>query len=151
MGFANPFRSGVVITLTAQAIVFSLLALTSYFNVRPIPLNAPAPPSPPPAPKPPVEITDPRVFQGGAQVYSSLPLGSFESGKQLFTQVVPGVGIYFFPLSDMGLIYPRRNPVRRVWPGQALEREIIRRVIPKYPPGTRNESGVVFVYIEYEI
>jgi TonB family protein len=150
-GFVNPFRPGVVITLIAQAIVFSSLAVASYFYVRPMPLNGPAPPSPPPAPQPPVEITDPRVFRGAPQVYSSLPLGSFAGDKSLFTQVVPGVGIYFFPLSDMGLIYPRRDTVRRVWPGQALESEILRRVIPKYPAGTRNETGVVSVSLEYVI
>ncbi len=95
--------------------------------------------------------TDPRVFQGVPQVYSSLPLGSFGGDTPLSTNVVPGVGIYFPPLPDMGLTDRRRDPVRRVWPGQALETEIIRREIPRHPPGTRNESGVVTVSLAYVI
>ncbi len=31
------------------------------------------------------------------------------------------------------MIDPRRTPTRRVWPGQALERNINRRVVPRYP------------------
>jgi TonB family protein len=150
-GLAHQSRPAVLITLTAQAILFSSLGLASLFYVRPMPLKGPAPPAPPPAPQPPVEITDPRVFRGAPQVYSSLPLGSFGEDKPLSTSVVRGVGIYFIPLPDIGLIDRRSNPVRRVWPGQALEAGIIRRVIPKYPPGARNESGVVTVSLEYVI
>ncbi len=148
---ANQFRPAVVIALTAQAVVYSSLALASYLYVRPMSLTAPAPPSPPPAPVPPADITDPRVFQGAPEVYSSLPLGSFGTDKPLITNVVRGVGIYFLPLPDMGLTDRRRDPVRRVWPGEALETEITRRVIPKFPPGTTNESGVATVSLEYVI
>jgi TonB family protein len=147
---AGRFRPAILITLTAQAIVFSSLALASYFYIRPMPLHAPSPPSPPPAPAPPVEITDPAVFPGVPQVYSSLPLPS-DGNELVFTSVVRGVGICFLPLLDIGLTDRHRNPVRRVWPGQALEREITRREIPKYPVGALNPGGVVSVSLEYVI
>ena len=150
-GLADQFRPAVLITVTAQAIIFGSLAMASLFYARPMPLHGPAPPSPPPAPQPPIEITDPRVFQGAPQVYSSLPLGSYGGDKALSTNVVKGVGIYFPLLPDMGLTGRRRDTLRRVWPGRALETEIVRREIPKYPPGTSNESGVVTVSLEYVI
>jgi len=51
----------------------------------------------------------------------------------------------------MGLTDRRRDPLRRVWSGHALETEIARREIPKYPVGTRNDGGVVTVSLEYVI
>src|SRR5437773_3850534 len=102
--------------------------------------------SPPPPPLPPAEITDPRVFRDVPEVYSSLPLRLSGNGGTLFTSIVEGVGIYFPPLPDMGAIDRRRNPIRRVWPGRGLERDITRRVVPKYPAGTHvREVASVFL------
>lgn len=140
-------RPVVLAALTAYAIAFAALALAAQLYVRPTLLIAPAPPSPP-APPQLVEMTDPRVF---ARAYSSLPISSSGGEHAVATAVVHGVGIRFLTLPDMGLTDRLRNPLRRVWPGQPLETEINRRVIPKYPRGAPADSGAVSVFLEYVI
>ena|ERR1700737_1095652 len=44
--------------------------------------------------------------------------------------------------------YREGNIERRVWPGQALEAFIVRRVLPEYPHGT-NARGAVSVIVQY--
>jgi hypothetical protein len=68
----------------------------------------------------------------------------------LYVQVVDGVGINFLSLPDIGAIYRQGNSERRVWPGQALEGFIVRRVLPEYPRGTTSR-GAVSVFVEYLI
>jgi hypothetical protein len=143
-------RLPVVIAMIAHAMVLSLIMVASSAYVAPIPWNGPAAPSPPPPPLPPAEITDSRVFRDVAEVYSSLPFRLSGNGGTLFTSVVEGVGIYFPPLPDIGTTDRRRNPIRRVWPGHALERSITRRVVPQYPAGTRARE-VASVVLEYLI
>src|SRR5689334_9707652 len=75
MGRAVHLRASVVIVVITQAMILSFIVLASRTYVAPISWHAPAAPLPPPAPVPPAEITDPRVFRGASQVYSSLPLG----------------------------------------------------------------------------
>jgi hypothetical protein len=147
LGTALHLRSAVVIAVVTHAMALSLLMVTSSAYVAPISWKAPAAPLPPPAPAPPAEITDPRVFHDASLVYSSLPLRS-ANGDALFTDVVAGVGIYFPSLPDIGTIDRRRNPIRRVWPGQGLEGNITRRVLPKYPLG-RHKREAVSVFLEY--
>ncbi len=143
-------RTGVLIALIAHSMVLSFFVVASWVVVAPIKWAGPAAPSPPPPPAPPQEITDPRVFGDMPLVYSSLPLRSSENGGALFTRVVDGVGIYFPPLPDMGTTDRRRYPIRRIWPGRALEASVTQRVIPRYPSGTHGQ-GIVSVFLEYLI
>ena len=71
-------------------------------------------------------------------------------GDALRLYVDEGVGINFLSLPDIGATYRRGNAEWRVWPGQALESFIVRRVLPDYPRGT-NARGAVSVFIEYLI
>jgi hypothetical protein len=150
MGVALHSRLAVVIAVVTHAMVLSFIMVASSAYVAPIPWNRPPAPSPPPSPLPPADITDPRVFRDVPEVYSSLPLRLSGNGSTLFTSVVEGVGIYFPPLPDMGTIDRRRNPIRRVWPGHALEASITRRVVPQYPSGPHVQE-VVSVFLEYLI
>ena len=150
MSAALDLRLPVVVAMIAHAMVLSVIMVASSAYVAPIPWHGPAAPSPPPPPLPPAEITDPRVFHDVPEVYSSLPLQLSGNGGTLFTSIVEGVGIYFPPLPDMGAIDRRRNPIRRVWPGRGLERDITRRVVPKYPAGTHVRE-VASVFLEYLI
>jgi Gram-negative bacterial TonB protein C-terminal len=150
MGRALHLRSSVVVAVIAHTMVLSFIVLASRAYVAPIRWSAPAAPLPPPAPAPPAQITDPRVFRGMPLVYSSLPLRLSGNSSALFTDVVKGVGIFFPPLPDIGTIDRRKNPIRRVWPGQGLEDNIIRRVLPEYPFGAR-EREAVSVFLEYLI
>jgi len=150
MGRALHLRSSVVVAVIAHTMVLSFIVLASRAYVAPMGWNAPAAPLPPPAPAPPAQITDPRVFHGVSLLYSSLPLRLPSNSSALFTDVVKGVGIFFPPLPDIGTIDRRKNPVRRVWPGQGVEPNITRRVLPKYPAGTQ-ERVAVSVFLEYLI
>jgi hypothetical protein len=62
--------------------------------------------------------------------------------------VANGVGINFLSLPDIGAKYRQGDIERRVWPGQALEAFIARRVLPEYPHGT-NMQGAVSVIVQY--
>jgi Gram-negative bacterial tonB protein. len=84
-------------------------------------------------------------------LYSSLPLRMpAQRGGALPVYVADGVGINFLSLPDIGATYRQGNDESRVWPGQALESFIVRRVLPEYPRGT-NAHGVVSVFVEYLI
>jgi hypothetical protein len=71
-------------------------------------------------------------------------------GGVLPLYVADGVGINFLSLPDIGATYRRGNADWRVWPGQALESFIVRRVLPEYPRET-NTRDVVSVFVEYLI
>jgi hypothetical protein len=82
-------------------------------------------------------------------LYSSLPLLPAK-GDVLRLYVADGVGINFLSLPDLGATYRQGNAEWRVWPGQALEGFLVRRVLPEYPRGTNNR-GAVSVFVEYLI
>jgi len=71
-------------------------------------------------------------------------------GESLALYVADGVGINFLSLPDIGAIYRQGNAEWRIWPGEALEGFIVRRVLPEYPRGT-NTRGTVSVFVEYLI
>ena len=137
-----------VIATVAYPMVLILIAVMSSAYVAPLPLNASLEPLPPPAPPPPTILTDTRVFgsmdSSYSWIYSSLP----RSASGIY--VAEGVGIHFLPLPDTGGLDKSRNPPRRVWPGQALEDDIVRRVIPEYPQGARSRQ-LTTVALEYVI
>jgi hypothetical protein len=145
----KPLRLPVLVSVTAHAVMLSFLALASWDYVTQMPLYVAAAPLPPPAPQPPPQMTDPRVFPQSPALYSSLPLGVPAPGA-LHLYVDDGVGINFLPLPDIGATYRQGNAEWRVWPGQALEGAIIRRVLPEYPRGTKT-GGTVSVFVEYLI
>jgi hypothetical protein len=145
------FRRPVVVSLTAHALILSLILLASWFYVAPMPVRVAAAPLPPPVPDPPPQITDDRVFPRASTAYSSLPLRMPSPGEDaLYVQVDKGVGINFLSLPDIGATYRQGNMERRVWPGQALEGFIVRRVLPEFPRGAKTQSAVS-VYVEYLI
>jgi Gram-negative bacterial TonB protein C-terminal len=138
-------RLPVVVSLTAHALI-TLVLLAALGHVTPMPLHVVAP-LPPPTPDPPPQVTDARVFPNALTLYSSLPLIPAE-GDALSLYVADGVGINFLSLPDIGATYRKGNAEWRVWPGQALEGLIVRRVLPEYPRGT-NSRGAVSVFVEY--
>jgi hypothetical protein len=140
-------RVPVVLSLAAHVMLLSFFVLASWTYLLPMPLHVAAAPLPPPAPDPPIRVADPRVFPHSPTLYSSLPVRSPVPGNALFAPVVEGVGINFPSLPDAGAT-DRRNPERRVLPGQALEAAIYRRVLPEYPRGTK-AHGAVSVFLEY--
>jgi hypothetical protein len=145
------FASPVIVSATAHALLMSLVVLGSWKYVSQTPLRvAIAPPSPPPIPEPPPEVTDARVFPNALTLYSSLPLRMPKGEDTLRIYVVDGVGINFLSLPDIGATYRQGNAEWRVWPGQALENFLVRRVLPEYPHGTRSR-GAVSVFVEYLI
>ena len=142
-------RTPILLTATAHAVLLTAIVLTPYAYLAHLPLIAhPASPLPPPAPPPPTEYSDPGVFRSDgsiyASIYSSLPTSY--SGSM----VVGGVGLRFPDLPDMGKIDPRQPTMRRVWSGRALEANIARRTIPKFPQGTP-AGPPVSVFLEYLI
>jgi hypothetical protein len=143
-------RLPVVISLTAHALIISLVLWAALGYVTPLHLPLVVAPLPPPAPDPPPQVTDARVFPNALTLYSSLPLGVAAQGDALRLYVAEGVGINFLSLPDIGAVYRKENAEWRVWPGQALESLIVRRVLPEYPRGT-NARGAVSVFIEYLI
>lgn len=151
----SPWHLGARPAITGSFLIL-LLAMASFavslqYSIRPLRLPVPPPPATPPAPAPPVEITDPRVFSSSMPVYSSLPLTDPGPDRPLFTHVVPGVGIRFPLLPDMGTMYWQRTPLRRIWPAQALEGQLRSRVIPKFPLRWEDAPETVSVYLEYLI
>jgi hypothetical protein len=142
-------RLPVVVSLTAHALMFTVVLVGAFGYVTPMPLHVVVAPLPPPAPDPPPQVTDARVLPNALTLYSSLPLMPTK-GDVLSLYVADGVGINFLSLPDIGATYRQGNAEWRVWPGQALEGFIVRRVLPEYPRGT-NTGGVVSVFVEYLI
>ena len=142
-------RLPVVVSLTAHGLMITLVLLAVWGQVTTMPLHVVAPP-PPPAPDPPTQVADARVFPNALTLYSSLPLKMLDQGGVLPLYVADGVGINFPSLPDIGATYRQGNAEWRVWPGQALESFIVRRVLPEYPRYT-NTRGAVSVFIEYLI
>jgi hypothetical protein len=143
-------RLPVVISLTAHALIITVVLWAALGYVTPLHLPVVVAPLPPPAPDPPPQVTDARVFPNALTLYSSLPLGMAAQGDVVRLYVAEGVGINFLSLPDIGAVYRKENAEWRVWPGQALESLIVRRVLPEYPRGT-NARGAVSVFIEYLI
>jgi Gram-negative bacterial TonB protein C-terminal len=142
-------RLPVVLSLTAHALMIVLVLVVALGYVSPMPSHVMLAPLPPPAPDPPPQVTDARVFPNALTLYSSLPLMPAK-GDMLRLYVADGVGINFLSLPDIGAIYRQGNAEWRVWPGQALESFIVRRVLPEYPHGT-STRGAVSVFVEYLI
>jgi Gram-negative bacterial TonB protein C-terminal len=142
-------RLPVVASLTAHAVMMTIVLFAVWGHVTTMPLHLVAP-LPPPAPEPPPQVTDARVFPNALTLYSSLPLEMPAQGGALPVYVADGVGINFLSLPDIGVIYRQGNVEWRVWPGQALEGFIVRRVLPEYPRGA-NTRGAVSVFVEYLI
>ena len=142
-------RLPVVASLTAHAVMITILLFTVWGHVTTMSLHVVAP-LPPPAPEPPPQVTDARVFPNALTLYSSLPLKMPPQGELLPVYVADGVGINFLSLPDIGATYRQGNAEWRVWPGQALESFLSRRALPEYPSGT-NARGAVSVFVEYLI
>ena len=147
--FPMSVRLPVVVSLTAHGLMIALVLLAVWGHVTTMPLHVVAP-LPPPTPEPPPQVTDARVFPNALTLYSSLPLKIPAQGGTLPLYVAGGVGINFLSLPDIGAVYRQGNAEWRVWPGQALESFIVRRVLPEYPRGT-SARGVVSVFVEYLI
>jgi hypothetical protein len=146
----TPLRIPVVVSVTTHALIISLVVLASWGYVNPMPLHLAVAPLPPPTPDPPSQVTDARVFPNALTLYSSLPLKVPAQGGRLPLDVADGVGINFLSLPDIGATYRQGSTEWRVWPGQALESFVVRRVLPEYPHGT-NARGAVSVFLEYLI
>jgi hypothetical protein len=142
-------RLPVVLSLTAHSLMIVLVLVAALGYVTPMPSHRVVVPLPPPAPDPPPQVTDARVFPNALTLYSSLPLMA-ANGDVLPLYVADGVGINFLALPDIGAVYRQGNAEWRVWPGQALEGFIVRRVLPEYPHNT-NIQGAVSVFVEYLI
>src|SRR5213075_3546714 len=142
-------RLPVVASLTAHAVMITIVLFAVWGHVTTMPLHVVAP-LPPPAPEPPPQVTDARVFPNALTLYSSLPLKIPAQGGALPVYVADGVGINFLSLPDIGATYRQGDAERRVWPGQALEGFIIRRVLPEYPREIKTR-GAVSVLVEYLI
>ena len=143
-------RLPVVVSLAVHAMMITLVLWAALGYVTPVPLHFAVAPLPPPIPDPPPQVTDARVFPNAITLYSSLPLGMEANGDAVRLYVADGVGINFLSLPDIGATYRRGDAEWRVWPGQALESFIVRRVLPEYPRGT-NTRGAVSVFVEYLI
>ena len=143
-------RLPVVVSLTVHALMITLVLWAALGYVTPVPLHFAVAPLPPPIPDPPPQVTDARVFPNAITLYSSLPLGMEADGDAVRLYVADGVGINFLSLPDIGATYRGGHAEWRVWPGQALESFIVRRVLPEYPRGT-NTRGAVSVFVEYLI
>jgi hypothetical protein len=138
-----------VISLTAHAMIAALVLMAAVHYVAPVPPHVFAAPQPPPAPEPPPAVTDARVFPNALTLYSTLPLAPATSGS-VPLYVASGVGINFVTLPDIGAVYQWGDAKWRVWPGQALESFLVRRVLPEYPRNTKTQ-GAVSVFVEYLI
>ena len=139
----------VIFSLTAHAVLLVFVLAAAVHYVTPPPTHVFVAPAPPPAPEPPPAMTDARVFPDASTLYSSLPLGPTRSDL-IPLYIANGVGINFLRLPDIGALYRRGDSEYRVWPGQALERFIVRRVLPEYPRNTEMH-GAVSVFVEYLI
>jgi len=148
-GSSVTLRLPAVLSLTAHALMILLILVAAASYVTPMPSHLAIAPLPPPVPEPPPQVTDARVFPNALTLYSSLPLKQ-ASGEIFPLYVDDGVGINFFAIPDIGAVYRQGNVERRVWPGQALERFIVRRVLPEFPRDT-NLLDAVSVFVEYVI
>lgn len=146
---ATALRLPVIVSVSVHGLMITLVLLAVWGRVATMSLHVP-PPLPPPFPDPPPQVTDVRVFPNALTLYSSLPLKMPAQSHSLTLYVAEGVGINFLSLPDIGATYRRWNAEWRVWPGQALESFIVRRVLPEYPPGTTTR-GAVSVVVEYLI
>lgn len=142
-------RLPVALSLSAHALLMMLFLAAAVGYVSPMPSHRAIAPSPPPVPDAPPQMTDARVFPNALTLYSSLPLTDTKEDT-LPMYVADGIGINFFPLPDIGALYQQGNVKWRVWPGQALESFIVRRVLPEFPRDA-NAQGNVSVYVEYLI
>jgi hypothetical protein len=142
-------RLPVVASLTAHAVMITIVLFAVWGHVTTMPLHVVAP-LPPPAPEPPPQVTDARVLPNALTLYSSLPLTTPAPGGVLPLYVADGVGINFLSLPDIGATYRQGNAEWRAWPGQALESFIVRRLLPEYPRETTTR-GTVSVFVEYLI
>jgi hypothetical protein len=138
-----------VVSLSAHAMIAALVLMAAVHYVAPIPPRLFAAPQPPPVPEPPPAVTDARVFPNALTLYSTLPLAPTTSGS-VPLYVASGVGINFLTLPDIGAVYQSGDAKWRVWPGQALEGFLVRRVLPEYPRNTKTR-GAVSVFVEYLI
>jgi Gram-negative bacterial TonB protein C-terminal len=148
-GASTTSRMPVVVSLTAHAVMLVFVLAAAVHYVTPAPPHVFGAPPPPPTPEPPPTVTDARVFPSALTLYSSLPLAPTKS-EVLPLYVANGVGISFLTLPDIGALYRRGDAQWRVWPGQALESFIVRRVVPEYPRNVETQSAVS-VFVEYLI
>jgi len=148
-GSSMTLRMPAVISLTAHAVIILLVLVAAAGYVSPMPAHLVIAPLPPPVPEPPPQVTDARIFPNALTLYSSLPIVPGK-GNVIPLYVADGVGINFLSLPDIGAVYRQGNTERRVWPGQALESFIVRRVLPEYPHDT-SVRGAVSVFVEYVI
>jgi TonB family protein len=148
-GSSMVLRRTVVVSLSAHALIVLSVLVAAVHWVSPVPPHVLAAPLPPPVPEAPPQMTDARVFPEAFTLYSSLPLVS-EDKDVIPLYVADGVGIHFLTLPDIGALYRNGDVEWRVWPGQALERFIVRRVLPEYPRNAEMR-GAVSVFVEYLI
>jgi hypothetical protein len=148
-GSSMALRMPVVVSLTAHAVLLVFVLAAAVHYVTPAPPHVFIAPVPPPTPEPPPTVTDARVFPNALTLYSSLPL-SPTKGDLIPLYVANGVGIDFLRLPDIGALYQRGDSRWRVWPGQALESFIVRRVLPEYPRNV-DTQGAVSVFVEFLI
>lgn len=138
-----------VVSLSAHAFILMWILVAAVHYATPLPPRVWVAPAPPPAPEAPPQMTDARVFPNARTLYSSLPLVSGDD-KVLPLYIADGVGINFLTLPDIGAVYRLGDAEWRVWPGQALESFIVRRVLPEYPRGAETQEAVS-VFVEYLI
>lgn len=100
-------RLPVVVSLTAHALMITLVLWAALAYVTPMPLLFAAAPVPPPAPDPPPQVTDARVFPNAGTLCCSLPLGTAAPKDAVRLYVADGVGINFLSLPDIGATYRR--------------------------------------------
>ena len=142
-------RRLILLTSAIHAIFITAILLAPHGYLSPVPeITRPSEPLPPPAPPPPTAFSDPGVFPSNGSLYSSIYSSLPASYSGSF--IAAGVGLRFPELPDMGKIDPRQATMRRVWPGQQLEANIVRRVIPGFPEGA-TAGPPVSVFIEYLI
>ena len=142
-------RLPVALSLSAHALLMMLFLTAAVGYVSPMPSHVATAPSPPPAPEAPPQMTDARVFPNAWTLYSSLPL-THVNGNEIPVLIADGIGINFFSLPDVGALYQQGSVRWRVWPGQALESFIVRRVLPEFPRDA-DQWKAVSVFVEYLI
>jgi Gram-negative bacterial TonB protein C-terminal len=148
-GTSMTLRMPVVLSLTAHALIVVSILVAALHYVTPALPRVVGAPLPPPTPDPPPAVTDARVFPNALTLYSSLPLVPAKNDS-IPLYLADGVGINFLPLPDIGALHQLGDAQWRVWPGQALESFIVRRVLPEYPHNTKMQ-GAVSVFVEYLI
>ncbi len=148
-GSSLTLRMPVVVSMTAHAVLLVFVFAAAVHYVTPPPRRLMVAPLPPPAPEPPPTVTDARVFPNALTLYSSLPLAPTKRAV-IPLYVANGVGINFLTLPDIGALYRRGDAQWRVWPGQALESFIVRRVLPEYPRNVETQAPVS-VFVEFLI